>query len=92
MTKSESTKSEYRNPKQIQMTKTNAMFQTTPDLDSVFWIFRVWDLFGCGLFRIWCFGFTQVFISVRGASFDIRISIFPLTWRREDFSYNRSVQ
>jgi len=47
----ESTKSEARNPKQIQMTK-NPNVPNKEYSESEFWIFRVWNLFDC-----FCFGF-----------------------------------
>jgi hypothetical protein len=38
-------------------TQTNHNVVNKRNSDLAFWIFRVWDLFGCGLFRISYFGF-----------------------------------
>jgi len=57
-----STKFEYRNPKQIQMTKTNAMFQTTPIRIPSFGFSLFWIYFAplCFEFRASDFGFDLV--------------------------------
>jgi hypothetical protein len=50
--------------------------------DSVFWIFRIWDLFG------------RQFVSVRGASFVLRILIAGCldSWRDERKELVTSIQ
>ena len=67
MNDTESTKAaprtEIRSTKQIQMTKKQKMVNK-PDSDPEFWIFLILDF-------LWL-----RFVSVRGASFDIRISDF----------------
>jgi len=60
-TKNKNSKHKIRNSKQIQMTKISQI-PNKLFLDSVFWIFPILDLP------------VSAFVSVRGASFDIRIS------------------
>jgi hypothetical protein len=81
MTKGENTKSEARNPKQIQNDERQNTINVPNKIDRIprfgFFDFEISLASVCFGFGASDFGFTIVeFVSIRGAAFDIRISGF----------------